>query len=439
MDKFIKRLIWDQLIEDLKKKEIAIILGPRQVGKTTLILKLIDLLKQKLAIKETNIFYYNLDDVDLRAKIKKDFRFIEKDIELKIGFSISQAKEKIYLFIDEGQKAPAVFELIKIFYDSNFNIKIVISGSSSINIRDRTAETLSGRVVYFYLYPLTFSEIIEKDFGLYQRIENLKDEKVLKLLAATGFRNEKIYRQMLSKILFLGTLPKIFLSSKKEAIAYLNNFLLTYLDKDIKDIGVRVDLENFHLSFKYLASYIADLFNFSKMSTDLGIKRDSLYGYFELLEKTLVIKTLSPFIFPQLKNIFKSRKLFFFDNGLVNRLQGFVEFEELKRVDFLGKLFESFIFQNLYAKSLNDLKKPSFFYFRDYQNHEIDFVYQRANITIPIEASYSKEISAKKLRNFRRFFSSYKNIDCGLIFHLGEVKSFTVENKTVFALPFFLI
>jgi predicted AAA+ superfamily ATPase len=439
MDKFIKRNIWADLITHLQKKEVLILLGPRQVGKTTLILKLTDFLKEKLKIKEKYIFYYNFDDLDLKAKIKKDFFFIEKDITLKLGRKIAKEGEKIYLFIDEAQKAPSIFDLVKIFYDKNLNIKVILSGSSSLNIKDKTAETLAGRASYFFLYPLSFSEIIEKEFSFFKEIENIKNEKELKEIASFGFRKEKEYRFLLEKNLFLGSLPKVFLAEKEEAINYLNNFLSIYLDKEIKDVGAKIDFENFHLSFQYLAPYTADLFNFSKMAKDLGIKRDSLYHYLSLLEKTLVIKTVSPFIFPQIKNIFKSRKLFFFDNGVVNRLQGFFEFEEIKRTNFLGRLFESFIFQNLYQRCLNDIKKPSLYYFRDYQNHEIDLIYKRGNIVIPIETTYSFSIPPKKLTNFKRLFAFNSNIRYGLIFYLGEVKTFFINKTPIFAIPFFLV
>lgn len=438
MDKFIKRSLWQDLIKHLDNKEIGIILGPRQVGKTTLILKLIEYVKEK-GISEKYIYYYNLDDIDLRTKIKRDFKFIKKDIELNLGHSLEKERGQVYLFIDEGQKSPAIFDLVKIFYDRGLPVKIFISGSSSINIKDKTAETLSGRVTYFYLSPFTFEETVGKDFGFYQLIEEIKNEDILKRVASKGYRKSEEYRQILDKALFLGSLPKVFLASREEAISYLNNFLSTYLDKDIKDIGSKVNLENFHLSFKYLAEYTADLFNFSKISADLGIKRDSLYRYFELLEKTLVISTLSPFVFPEIKNIFKSRKLFFFDCGVANRLRGFMSLEEIKRAHFLGKVFENFIFQNLSAKASNDLKKPSFFHFRDYQNHEIDFVYHRGSITIPIEATYSQDIPLGKIRNFRKFFSFRPRAKYGIIFYLGEVKTFTVFKKPIFAVPFFLV
>jgi len=438
MDKFIEREIWGNLISQINQKQITILLGPRQVGKTTLILHLIEYLK-KNGQSVKNIFYYNLDDIDLRTQIKRDFRFLQKDLELKTGQSLDQLKEKLYLFIDEGQKAPALFDLLKIFYDQDLLIKIFVSGSSSLRIRDQTAETLSGRASYQYLSSLRFSEAVGSKDSLYEHLEKMPAEGDLKKLASFGFRNKNEFDRVLRKMLFLGGLPQVFTANQEEGLLSLNNFLTTYLDKDIKDIGAKVNLETFHLSFKFLAEYTANLFNFSKIAQDVGAKRESLYRYFELLEKTLVLQTISPFTFPELKNIFKSKKLFFFDAGVVNRLRGFINWEELEKSDFLGCAFENFIFQNFFSRVLNDIKRPSIYYFRDYQNHEIDLIYQRGEKIIPIEISYSNAITKTKLRNFLKFFSLCPRVESGLIFYLGEVQSFSLAQRKVFALPYFLV
>ena len=404
MDEFIKREIWESLVKDFEKKEVAILLGPRQTGKTTLLMQLIKHLENKGCPKK-NIFYFNFDDVDIRSKIKLNFYFIKKEIELTLGKLIEEVDEQIYIFIDEGQKVPEIFDLVKIFYEKKYHIKVFISGSSSINIKDKSTETLAGRVHYFYLSPLVFSEATGTKLSVYNDLEDITFSSIVKQKASDGYPNRKKYEYFLQKMMIYGSLPKIISYPQEEILIFLNNFISTYLDKDIKDIGAKVNIENFHLSFKYLTDYISDLFNFSKLASDLGIKRDSIYRYFELLEKTLVIQTLPPFISPSVKHIFKSRKLFFFDGGIANRLKGILDFEELKRSQYLGRIFENLIFQNFYIRGMNDIKKPSFYYFRDYQNHEIDFIYHRGEIIIPIETTYTDTISTAKIRNFRKFFS----------------------------------
>lgn len=439
MDKFIKRTIWEDIIADLNKPEITVLLGPRQVGKTTLITNIITHLITKLNIDKNNIFYYNLDNIDIRSEIKKSFLFIQKDIELKIGKTLREIKHKICLFIDESQKSPEIFEFTKLIYDSHLPVKIVLTGSSSLQIRNKSSESLSGRTHFFYLYPFTFTEIIGKNYKIYETIENIHDFSRIKEIAAEGYRHKEKYDLFIQKVLFSGSLPKVFLTDDKNALIYLNNFLSTYLDRDIKDIGAKINLENFNLSFKYLTEYCSDLFNYSKMSSDLGIKRDTLYSYLDLLQKTLIIKTIQPFIFPQLKNIYKSNKLYFFDNGVVNRIQGYISLSELKRAKFIGKMFENYIFQNIYAKILNDYKKPELYFFRDYQNHEIDFIYKRGEITIPIEVTYAEKISLQKLKNFARFFSYTKQAKYGIVYYLGIPQVFTLNINKVYALPYFLV
>lgn len=358
---------------------------------------------------------------------------------MTLGRLIEETNEKIFIFIDEGQKVPDIFDLVKIFYEQKYHVKIFISGSSSINIKNRSAETLAGRVNYFYLSPLVFSEATETNLSIYENLEGVSFPSIFKQKASDGYSDKKRYEYFLQKMMIYGSLPKIISYPQEEIIIFLNNFISTYLDKDIKDIGAKVNIENFHLSFKHLTDYVSDLFNFSKLASDLGIKRDSIYRYFELLEKTLVIQTLSPFISPQVKHIFKSRKLFFFDGGIVNRLKGFLNFEELKRSQYLGRIFENLIFQNFYIRGMNDIKKPSFFYFRDYQNHEIDFIYHRGETIIPIETTYSNVISTAKIRNFRKFFSLHSQANYGIIFYLGEYKQLKLNGKQIYALPYYLV
>lgn len=130
-----------------------------------------------------------------------------------------------------------------------------------------------------------------------------------------------------------------------------------------------------------------------------------------------------------IKKNLKVKKLFFFDNGVVNRLQGFFEFEEIKRTNFLGRLFESFI-SKIFANAVLTILKNPLYYFRDYQNHEIDLIYKRGNIVIPIESTSSFSIPPKKLINFKKIFALNPNIRYGLIFYLGEVKTFFIKSDS---------
>ena len=88
---------------------------------------------------------------------------------------------------------------------------------------------------------------------------------------------------------------------------------------------------------------------------------------------------------------------------------------------------------------MNDIKKPSFYYFRDYQNHEIDFIYHRGEIIIPIETTYSDKISTEEIRNFRKFFSLHNQIKYGIIFYLDKYKELNLDNKKIYALPYYLV
>lgn len=439
MDKFIKRELWPNLIGSLAHRRIVALLGPRRVGKTVLLKKLIEELKVQGNPAE-RIFYYNLDDVGLRAQVKQDFRHVQKDMEQELGASLDSQKQRIFLFIDEAQKAPDLFELVKIFYDEEFPIKTFLSGSSSLDIRKQTAETLGGRIDCHYLYPLTLAEATElSNLLLYPHIEEDLSLKFLQERAKTGYQNQDELERILRKILLLGSLPEIYLSDKNEALELLNNFIATYLDKDIRGLEKGINIEKFQLSFQSLAEYTADLINFAQISQDTGIKRETISNYFELLENTLVVQTTTPYTFPELKNLYKGRKLFFFDGGVVNRLRAFLSLEEVERAQFLGSIFENFIFQNLRARMINDIKRPDLYFLRDYQGHEIDFVYRRGEIVVPIEATYATSISWRKLKNMSYFLGRLPKVKHALIFYRGDLQEFDLSGVKLFALPYFMV
>lgn len=421
----------------LEKEEITILLGPRQVGKTTLINQLELYLKQKGLLAE-RIFSFSFDEISLRTELKRNSLFLQQKIEGLLGKSLPEIDEEIYLFLDEVQKAPQVFDWLKIVYDQKMKIKIFLTGSSSLRIRDKTAETLAGRAVYLYLSPLSLSEIFENDYDLYPQIEDFNNLDFVRNRAKFFYQKEAEVNRVFEKLLFFGGLPKVFLADEKEAGERLKAFSETYLEREIKDIGSRVNLENFHFTFRGLAKYTGSLFNLSKASSDLGILRPALYRYLSLLEKTMVISFLLPRISVTLKAISKIRKVYFFETGLVNHLLGFSSLEEMKNLSFIGKIFETFIFNQIKIKAQNSQIVPHLSYWRDFEGHEIDLVYERGEVIIPMEITISKTVENEKWRNLKAFLKNYPEAKFGLIVYRGEIAKKEILGKKVYCLPYFL-
>ncbi len=169
-DSYIPRLVENKLNTLIEAPTIVMITGARQVGKSTLMQKLQEQVNEKYATRKTStsfeinktVFSYTLDDIQLRSALRKDIRFIEKDISLALGENLHTTNQKVFIFIDEVQKYPQLFDWIKQVFDKNSkNIKFIITGSSALGLSKSVGETLAGRVEYVHVFPIVFPELVK--------------------------------------------------------------------------------------------------------------------------------------------------------------------------------------------------------------------------------------------------------------------------------------
>lgn len=167
MKGYVSREIETHCLKRLRTGMITAIVGARQVGKTTLLMKIKELVAEEGIVSKDRIFYYSLDDPLLRAELKRDFRFFEKEIENTLGEPISKIKGLILLIIDEAQKSSHIFDWLKIIYDKyREKIRIIVSGSSSLGIKRKSTESLAGRITFLKLFPFTLRELIRENTGV---------------------------------------------------------------------------------------------------------------------------------------------------------------------------------------------------------------------------------------------------------------------------------
>src|SRR3990167_10688337 len=150
--KLVKREIFGEMSAHLGKPEITLITGSRHVGKTVLLFQLKDYLLKK-GISEGLILFYNLD-------IISDWEMFQNQTEFIEFIKEKSEKNKIYIFVDEAQKVPDAARFFKGVYDSNLNVKLILSGSSSLEIKAKFKETLAGRKMVFHLPVFTFLEFL---------------------------------------------------------------------------------------------------------------------------------------------------------------------------------------------------------------------------------------------------------------------------------------
>jgi len=357
-------------------KQVLILLGSRQVGKTTLVKKIFP-----------DGDYFLVDN----EPIKKIFEAY--DIETYKTLINKNSKE---IIVDEIHLLSNPGRAVKIIYDQLENIRIIITGSSSFHIKNKTGESLAGRKIDYNIYPLTFSEYltqkgIEKDlnFNIIEKIINDKEYNPKDQLYKFDIKS------ILNSVLIYGQYPHLIKNSNDEK--YLLNFVDSLIFKDILELSL---IENKKLAkdlLKLLAFQIGNLINYSELAVSLKADQRTIKRYIEIFEQSFIIYRLYPYSKSKRDEIIKSAKIFFYDNGVRNALIG--DFSDLNsRID-KGALFENFIVGELIKQHSYSEKNFKFYYWRTKQGSEIDVVLEKGKELIGVEIKYKRKAFNKAFKN----------------------------------------
>ncbi len=410
-----KRKIFSQLRKNLNNKKILILTGSRQVGKTSLM----KMLQSELPVKAKSVFV----DMDIVSN-----REIGESLEGFLDFlylhGYEEKQKTFYCFVDEFQKVKGIGNVFKNLYDNYPNIKIIASGSSSLSIKRNVKESLAGRKFVFEIFPLDFEEFLlfKDDLALikiYNNIDKLQQDSIT---FPAKFENA------LNEFLTFGGYPEVVLAnSQEDKKQVLKSIFDLYLEKDIVGFS---NIENFP-AFKKLVEILAVTnggeVNFSSLSSDVGIHVKTLKSYISLLEETYLIRTLRPFYSNKKKEVVKSPKVYFLDNGVRNFfLKNYGSLG--KRVD-KGAIWESYVFQEL-IKNTNDL--PIHFW-RTKQQQEVDFILGGEKL-LPIEVKYKSEGKTRDFSNLLTFMNLY-DVNKGVVLSKNMNKKITVNRKKLTFVP----
>lgn len=347
----ITRLLLDQLIKDLNTRDITILNGPRRIGKTTLVQDLIAHVRDNW-----NTAY--IDFTDPRTyEIWQDFSIDKISLILK---ELGLQKNKSLLVFDEIQYLDNVGILLKLFYDHFLGIKVVATGSSSFLLLQHIGDSLAGRKKMYTLYPLSFAEIEGEYTRLYWQF---KPQIVSK---------ERLQETMYSLLLY-GSYPSIFLLQKAEnkkeklkeiADSYLFKDLLSF--EQVKNPRVLTELT------RLLAYQIGSLVNPNEIASTLGIARETVLNYIDLLEKFFVIFRVYPYEKNKRDIIKKQFKVYFFDLGIRNAIIG--NFSPLQTREDRGPLLENAVALGLTRRIVYDRTMHRLFFWRNYDGKEVDLM-----------------------------------------------------------------
>lgn len=405
MEQLIERDMENEIMKWLNSKEILAIRGPRQSGKTTLLYKIRAVLKKK--VHEKKIHFISFED-----DIEKD-KF-EKAPKEYFEFFIGDDKEKHYFLLDEVQYAKTAGKLLKFIYDSVENVKIILTGSSTLDISE-IGSYLVGRVLFFELYPFSFMEFLKaKNEQLYIYYKKNKFEFHTKKEKSPLFIDK--LNPLLKEYIAFGGYPKIVMEKNKEKKKFLlRNLYLTYIEKDIvKVYGANYRQKIINL-IKYLASLNSSIINYDAICSQIGLYSKELKQILSILESTYIIRLIQPFHKNLVTELRKNPKTYFIDTGLRNFIVERFDFSD----DEWGKLYENHVLNLFREKKVN--------FWRTTAKAEVDFVIFDK---LPVEV----KINPKITRSLRSFLATYSP-KLAVIANMSIFEKHIVEKSEVFFVP----
>jgi len=443
MPELIQRKLMDDLLDGLSKRFISILIGPRQVGKTTLLKILMQRIEKTIRSK---IIYLNLDDMSIRDRLSQDPVELRREIERRLGEPLVGLRDKVLLVIDEAQKAPSIFEQVKMIHD-NFadKVKIFLSGSSSMDIQRNVSETLAGRIRLYRMTGLSLGEILKKAgfISNYRGIvRDIVDDAFsiskLKELQSQIWPQRDSVRIFIEKLLLFGSLPGVYIQSESRERWYiLRDYIATYLEKDIRALSQIGNLSQFQQVYSALMFQNGGMLNINNLANDLNMSRDTVRKYIDVMESSFLVNRIRPYSRKLKTRMVKAPKIYFFDQGMVNHTLRLTSIEALKSAQKLGTAMETLVLNEVMSERLNLPLPPEICYLRDYQGHELDFVLKNRSVSV-IEVTGSSKIGKDKWRNLNHFVQHFKESNIFLIGNFEEFKKIEKDNKTLFTIPIWL-
>ncbi len=379
----IKRNLFLELKAHLDKKEISLIIGPRQAGKTTLMSLLADYLNK---LGEAT--------VSLNFDIERDREFLGSQEKLLKKIELEAGKGKVYVFLDEIQRKEDAGLFLKGLYDMNLPHKFIVSGSGSVELKEKIHESLAGRKRVFELGTVSFDEFVNYKTD-YRYANKLSD----------FFEVEKAQtRLLLEEFLNYGGYPKVILSeTAEEKIKIIDEIYSSYVEKDISYLLGVQKTDDFTRLLRLIADQTGSLTNISELSATLGISIPTVKNYLWYLEKTFILEKITPYFKNTRKEITKAPVYYFYDIGLRNYAAG--DFGRISLNDNIGFVFENYVFNVIKEKIKHNASSIHFWRTKD--SAEVDFIINSGKSIVPVEAKKQNLQQPEITRSLRSFIVKY--------------------------------
>jgi len=364
----IQRAIEKKLLSDVKPQKVVLLLGARRVGKTVLMEKL---------TREYGDGVVFLNGEDFTTLEMLSARTISSYTQLFQGVKL--------LAIDEAQNIPDIGNILKLIVDHIQGLSVIVSGSSSFDLYNMAGEPLVGRSNHYMLYPFSLKELSQEESG----VETM---------------------QLLEERLIYGMYPELVhipdFDKKKQ---YLLEIVNSYLLKDILMIDGIKNSSKMRDLLRLIAFQMGSEVSYDELARQLGLSRNTIEKYLDLLSKIYVIYKLPAFSQNKRKEITKSSKWYFTDNGIRNAVIN--DFRVMSMREDVGLLWESFLIGERMKKRNNANEYASFYFWRSYTMQEIDLIEEFNGKISAFEFKWNN----KKVKVPSRFLENYPHADFNVI------------------------
>ena len=310
------------------------LIGPRQCGKTTLVKEILRKTKKK------KIHYFDLEDPADLAQFENPMLALD---------SLSGL-----IIIDEIQRRPELFPILRVLIDKNPNQKFLVLGSASRDLLAQSSETLAGRISYCELGGFHLNEVSEK---------NLK------------------------KLWLRGGFPRSYLAQTlTSSVRWRQDFIATFLERDLPNLGIKIPSNTLRRFWTMLAHYHGQIVNFSELGRSLGASDNTIRHYLDILSDTFMIRLLKPWFYNTKKRLVKSPKIYFRDPGILHTLLSIQTAQDLRRHPKLGASWEGFALEE--TISYLQLTSEEVYFWGIHSGAELDLLFLKKGHFYGIECKY---------------------------------------------------
>ena len=400
---YIRRSLEKIVLQVTKEYPVVLLSGPRQVGKTTMLKKLME---------GTERSYVSLDDLQERELARTD-----PELFLQL--------HKPPILIDEVQYAPELFPYIKLIVDKEQTKgDFWLTGSQVFSLMRGVQESLAGRVALLSLSSLSQTEA----YGGQEQTFTLTPES---LLSRKKGRKPADAEEIFKRI-FKGSMPAIVSGDISSPGIFYSSYLSTYIERDVKSLSDTIDSLKFLRFITALAARCSQMLNISELARDAELNQKQVKDWLRILETLGILFYLYPYSNNLLKRLVRTPKVYFYDTGLVAYLTKWSSPETLASGAMSGAILENYVVSEIRKTYLNNGKEAFMYYYRDKDAKEIDLVLEQDGELHPIEIKKSANPASEILRVFPVLDkSSLKRGNGAVICLKTDLSAFNKENYIV--------